>query len=244
MELKGKVVLVTGGAVRIGRAIVKELVAHQATVCCHYHSSAMAAEQLKQEVEQAGGRIFLFQKDLFQASQAEELAEAVLTQLGRVDILINNAAVFFKTPLGTVEETDWDRLLNINLKSVFFLSQKIGLHMKTQQAGKIINIGDSGALRPFPSYIPYSISKAGILALTKGLAKALAPHVQVNCVNPGPVLMPSSMPETERQFAINQTLLKREGTARDIAQTVRFLIEDSDYITGTCINVDGGRAIR
>ncbi len=116
--------------------------------------------------------------------------------------------------------------------------------MQAQKSGKIINIGDSGALTPFPSYLPYSVSKAGILALTKGLAKALAPHIQVNCVNPGPVLFPQEFPDKEKEFAINQTLLKRAGSAEDVARTVRFLIEGSDYITGECIAVDGGRHIR
>lgn len=244
MDLQNKVVLITGGAVRLGRAITLELSKRNALICCHYHSSFEQAEQLKKEVEEGGGKILLFGQDLSSAQQAELLASQVLAQTGRVDVLINNAAIFFKTPFGQVTESDWDRLFNVNLKSVFFLSQKIGLQMKKQKQGKIINIGDSGAIHPFPSYLPYSISKAGIMALTVGLARTLAPEVQVNCVNPGPVLMPASFPEKEKQYAIEQTLLKREGSPEDVARTVRFLIEESDFITGTCVNVDGGRAVR
>ncbi|MCD6376798.1 MAG: SDR family oxidoreductase [Caldisericaceae bacterium] len=244
MDLENKVVLITGGAVRLGRAITLELSKRKALICCHYHSSTTEAKQLKQQIDEAGGHILLFRQDLSSVPQAENLAERVLSQTGRVDVLVNNAAIFFKTPFGQVSEADWDRLMEVNLKSVFFLSQKIGLQMKVRGAGKIVNIADSGALHPFPSYLPYSISKAGIVTLTIGLAKALAPEVQVNCINPGPVMMPPNFLEAEKQFAINQTLLKREGNAEDIARTVRFLIEDSDYITGSCINVDGGRAVR
>ncbi|MHB2154970.1 SDR family NAD(P)-dependent oxidoreductase [Calditrichota bacterium GD2] len=244
MDIKEKIVLITGGAVRLGRAIALELAARGATICCHYHQSAAAAEELKKEIEHKGGKIRLFRADLEQAKEAEELAEAVWQKTGRIDVLVNNAALFFKTPFGKVTEAEWDQFFNLNLKSVFFLSQKIGMRMLAQKSGKIINIGDSGAIHPFPSYIPYSISKAGVMALTTALAKALAPYVQVNCINPGPVLMPASFPQAEKQYAIDQTLLKREGSAYDIARTVRFLVEDSDYITGACINVDGGRAIR
>ncbi len=244
MELKDKIVLITGFAVRLGRAIALELSQRGAVICGHYHSSYQQAQQLKEKIEKAGGRVFLFQADLALVNAVEHLVEQVIQKTGRIDVLINNAAIFFKTPFGTVTEKQWDQIFDLNLKSVFFLSQKVGQLMKQNQAGKIINIGDSGALHPFPAYLPYSISKAGVLALTIGLAKALSPEVQVNCVNPGPVLFPEQFPEQEKQFAIEQTLLKREGTPEDVAKTVRFLIEDSDYITGTCINVDGGRAVR
>ena len=244
MNLNQRIVLITGGAVRVGRAISKELAAAGAVIACHYHSSEAQAIRLKREIEDEGGQIELFRADLSDLSSCKNLIAAVRQAYGKIDVLVNNAAVFFKTPFGSVNEKQWDTLLNLNLKSVFFLSQEVSPVMQAQKSGKIINIGDSGALTPFPSYLPYSISKAGVIALTKGLAKALAPHIQVNCINPGPVLFPRDFPEKEKEFAINQTLLKRAGSAEDVARTVRFLIEGSDYITGECIAVDGGRHIR
>ncbi len=244
MQLAQSIVLITGGAVRVGRAISLELASAGAVVCCHFNKSEKAANLLKKEIQEQGGRIELFRADLSTLPSLEALVAAVRKKFARIDVLVNNAALFFKTPLGTVRESDWDQLINLNLKSVFFLSQEVGRFMLKQKSGKIINIGDSGALTPFPAYLPYSISKAGVMTLTKGLAKALAPHVQVNCVNPGPVLFPQDFPDKEKAFAIEQTLLKRAGSAEDVARTVRFLIEGSDYITGECIAVDGGRHIR
>ncbi len=243
MKIKNRIILVTGGAVRVGRAISMDLANAGAIVCCHYHTSEDAAKELQQTIEKTGGRIQLFQADFSQTMEAIGLARQVLNEFGHIDILVNNAALFFKTPFGTVTEQQWDQLLSLNLKSTFFLSQEAGKHMMERKTGKIVNIADSGALNPFPSYLPYSLSKAGIIALTKGLAKALAPFVQVNCINPGPVLFPEEFPEKEKDFAINQTLLKRAGTAGDVAHAVKFLIE-TDYITGDCIAVDGGRQIR
>ncbi len=244
MNLKDRIVLITGGAVRIGRAISLQMAEAGAVVCCHYNSSDEQASELKQVIERKGGQVRLFKADLNNPQNGVRLAQEVYAVYGRIDVLVNNAAIFFKTPFGSVSEEQWDRLMTLNLKSVFFLSQEVAKLMLQRNEGKIINIGDSGAVHPFPSYLPYSISKAGVMALTIGLAKALAPHIQVNCINPGPVLIPETFPDKDKQYAIEQTLLKREGSAEDIARTVRFLIEGSDYITGTCIDVDGGRRIK
>ncbi len=244
MELEQKIALVTGGAVRVGRAISKELAKSGALVCCHYHSSEKEAQRLKKEIREYGGKIDLFRADLSKVASVKNLVQAIIQKYGQIDILINNAALFLKTPFGSVNEDQWDTLLNLNLKATFFLSQEVSRFMLKEQSGKIINIADSGALKPFPSYLPYSISKAGVVALTTGLAKALAPHIQVNCINPGPVLFPQEFADKEKEFAVNQTLLKRAGSAEDVARTVRFLIEGSDYITGACIPVDGGRSAR
>ena len=244
MQIKEKVILITGGAVRVGRAITLELLNAGARVFCHYHSSEEAARNLLNEAENLSGTLRLFSFDLLRSDAVERITSEAISSFGRVDVLINNAAIFFKTPLGRVSDEQWDKLHTLNLKRVFFLSQQIGLSMKRQGSGKIINIGDAGAETPFPSYIPYSVTKAGIIAMTKGLAKALAPQVQVNCINPGPVMMPDGYDLQEKEQAIRQTLLKREGDPQDIARTVRFLIEGSDYITGAVIAVDGGRHIR
>ncbi|HES59315.1 MAG: SDR family oxidoreductase [Calditrichaceae bacterium] len=244
MQLKDKVALVTGGAVRIGRAISLELAEAGCRIACHYNSSRDDALFLKSAVEKNGGVFHLVKGDLTRSESILLIVNSVLQKFARIDILINNAAIFFKTPLGLVKEKDWDLLHTLNLKSAFFLSQEVSRHMLKAGSGKIINIGDSAAEVPFPAYIPYSVTKAGIMALTRGLAKALAPKIQVNCINPGPVMIPDTLTVEEKEFAINQTLLKSEGSPADIAKTVRFLLEGSDYITGAIIPVDGGRQIR
>lgn len=244
MNLKGKGIIITGSAVRVGRAICLELAQTGAHLFCHYHSSKDQANTLERALWQTGAVHFFYQTDLSQLKNIKKMVARAAEQLDHIDILINNAAIFYKTPLGEVKEKDWNAFFNINLKSAFFLSQEVSNHLKKQKSGKIINIGDSAAESPFPSYLPYSLTKAGIITMTRGLAKALAPDIQVNCINPGPVMIPSDYDEQERQYALDQTLLKREGSAEDIAKTVRFLLEGSDYITGAVVPVDGGRQIR
>jgi len=244
MDLKDKVVLITGGAVRIGRAISLELAAAGCKISCHYNHSQKAALLLKKEIEHNQAVIHLLRADLKDKDTPVRLVQRTIDIFSKVDILINNAAIFLKTPIGTVTPDNWDNLHNLNLKAAFFLTQEASRHMLKNKSGKIINIGDAGAENPFPGYIPYSITKAGVMAMTRGLAKALAPHVQVNCINPGPVMMPEGMSAEEKEFALQQTVLKREGSAQDVARTVRFLLEGSDYITGAMIPVDGGRHIR
>lgn len=240
MDLKGKVALVTGGAVRVGRAISLELINAGAIVFCHYHNSEYQALELKKQYP----ALHLIRGDLRQFSTAGDLVQEVVKKAGTIDILINNAAIFKKTSLGSVSEKDWDNLFSINLKPHFFLSQEASNIMVEKKSGKIVNIADTSGLRSWPSYIPYSLTKSGMISLTTGLAKALAPHVQVNCINPGPVLMPEAYSEEQIKKAIDKTLLKRAGRAEDISAAVRFFLEDGDYITGMILSVDGGRSIR
>ncbi len=243
MELKKKNILVTGGAVRVGRAISAGLARGHARVFCHYHSSAQPALELQSEMRQEGFDLEIIQADLRRMDQIEKVIDMVIRESGSIDVLVNNAAVFFPTPLGTITEEQWDRLFILNLKSPFFCAQYAGNHMRKQGYGKIINIGDPSGLNPWPGFIPYGLTKSGIIAMTKGLARALAPEIEVNCINPGPVMLPEDYPTEERERALKATLLKREGSPEDIAAAVRFLIEGSDYITGCIMNVDGGRSI-
>ncbi len=240
MHLKDKVVLITGGAVRVGRAITVELINAGANVFCHYYSSEREARELKKEYPSVN----LLKGNLKQINTVPSLIREIVEVAGTIDVLINNAAIFMKTPLGTVTEENWDNLFAVNLKPNFFLSQEASKIMMEKQAGKIVNIADTSGLRPWPSYIPYSLTKSGIISLTKGLAKALAPYVQVNCINPGPVLMPDNYSDEQIAQAIEKTLLKRAGQAEDVASAVRFLLEDGDYITGLILSVDGGRSIK
>ena len=239
MQLKNKVILITGGAVRIGRVITLEMVSAGAKVFCHYYKSEKEAEALKNMVPD----VQLIKGDLRQVSTTKSLIDEVVQISGTIDVLINNAAVFIKTPLGTVTEETWDTLFSLNLKAGFFLAQEASRIMVKNNGGKIINIADTSGYRPFPSFIPYALTKSGMISMTKGLAKALAPYVQVNGINPGPVLIPESYTDEERRKAVDKTLLKREGRAEDVAAAVRFLLEDGDYITGIVLAVDGGRSL-
>jgi len=243
MEIKNKIILITGGAVRLGRAITLEMVKLGAEVFCHYNSSEKEANKLREETESYEGNIHLIKSDFSQEKQAEKIISEIFAKTNQIDILINNAAIFFKTPLGKIKENDWDKLFSINLKTPFFISQKVGLIMKEKGFGKIINIGDTSGLNPWPGYLTYSLTKSGIISMTKGLAKALAPEVLVNCINPGPVLIPEYYEKNDIKKAVDKTLVKKSGSANDVVQTVKYLIEGTDYITGSIINVDGGRSI-
>jgi len=240
LELKDKVVLITGGVVRVGRAISVELLEAGASVYCHYYRSEDEARELKEKYP----RVNLLKGDLRYIRTTNYLVKKVVEKAGKIDVLINNAAIFIKTPLESVTEEQWDNLFDMNLKPHFFLSQAASKIMVANKSGKIVNIADTSGLRPWPSYIPYSLTKSGMIGLTKGLAKALAPHIQVNCINPGPVLMPENYSEKQIALAIDKTLLNRAGKAKDIAEAVRFLLEDGDYITGLILAVDGGRTIK
>ena len=243
MEIISKNIFITGGATRIGKAITMELLKCGANVYCHYHTSEDEAAQIKKYASKSNKQLSLFQADLSSIKNVIGLVDKVLSEAGHIDILINNAAIFFKSPLGNIKEEEWDALFSINLKTPFFISQKIGLNMKKRGVGKIINIGDSSGLNIWAEYLPYALTKSGVIAMTKGLAKALAPEVLVNCINPGPVLLPDYYNKSDKEKSIKRTLLKRTGSADDIVKTVKFLIEGSDYLTGSVINVDGGRSI-
>ncbi len=243
MHISNKIILITGGATRVGRVITQTLVQAGGIVYCHYNKSKKAAESLQSGLTACSGEIHLIRGDLSDIKISMSLIEQVVNKAGRIDILVNNAAIFYSTPLEKITEKNWDDLFSINLKSPFFLCRDAGNEMKKRGSGKIINIGDTSGLNPWPGYLPYSISKSGIIAMTKGFAKALAPEVHVNCINPGPVLLPENYTEEEIQKSINKTLLKRTGNPEDIANTVKYIIEATDYLTGAIINVDGGRSI-
>lgn len=243
MDLKNKNILVTGGAVRVGRAITTGLADAGARVFCHYFADEQAARELASEIRRKGFEIELIQGDLRRLDEISRVVETVVKEGGSIDVLVNNAAIFFRTPLGNISEEEWDTLFTMNLKSPFFCSQCAGNHMRRQGYGKIVNIGDPSGLNPWPGFIPYGITKSGIISMTKGLAKALAPEVQVNCINPGPVMFPGNYTDADKKRALDATLLKREGSPHDIAAAVRFLIAGSDYITGSVLNIDGGRSI-
>jgi NAD(P)-dependent dehydrogenase (short-subunit alcohol dehydrogenase family) len=243
MNLRGRTALVTGAARRIGRAIAEDLAAAGAHVAVCHHTSADEAETVVAGIRARGGTAERFAIDLGDPRAIEPLAGAVAARLGPVDVLVNNASVFYRTPIDTVGEAEWDAIMTVNLKAPYLLSLALGRAMRARGAGKIVNLADIAVDRPHPGYLPYNVSKAGIVALTRALARELAPAVQVNCVAPGPVLEAIDATAESTAAVLRRTPLGRLGTAADVAAAVRFLIEGSDFVTGTTVVVDGGRAL-
>ena len=247
-KLAGKVALVTGAARRIGATTVKMLHQHGATVVVHYRNSKTVAEQLCDDLNKIRpNSCFIQQAELADVDSLEKMVEAVIKKAGRLDILINNASSFFPTKIGEITEDNWDNLFSSNLKAPLFLSQAAAPHL-TKSQGCIVNMVDIHAERPLAEHPVYCAAKAGLLMLTKSLAKELGPNVRVNGVSPGAILWPEADGESaeanfEHQALLDKTSLKREGSPDDIAQTILFLVSDAPYITGHIIPVDGGRLL-
>ncbi len=245
MILKGKVALVTGGAKRIGRVIALALADVGANVVVHYSSSRDEAEKTAAEVSGRGVESMAVKADLAGGELViSELIDSVASRFGCLDILVNNASIFMRTPLATVSEEAWDRTMEVNLKGSFFCSLHSGRRMAAQEdGGAIINIVDSAISHPYRDYAPYFISKAGVVDMTRNLARALAPKVRVNAVAPGPLVTPRDLADSVAEKIRENTPLKRHCTPQDVAAAVVFLLEDGDYITGEVITVDGGRSL-
>lgn len=243
MQLKNKVALVTGSSVRVGKTIALKLASGGAKIGVHYRLQKEDAEKTCREIEALHTEAISIRGDISKKDDWLHMKEKLLKKWGQIDILVNNAAIFYRTPFFEITEDDWNNFLNINLKGTYYGCQVIGEVMYQNKSGKIINIADVSSQNVWSDYIPYCISKAGVVALTKGLSKALAPFVTVNAISPGTVLLADNYDEQEENYLISRTPLKRVGQAEDIANSVAFLIEGSDFITGEIINVDGGRSL-
>lgn len=242
MNLTGKVALVTGGAKRVGKAIVRALAGRGCKLVVHYHTSQAEAEETVAELLAAGREAVAVRADVTQEEDVSRMIEAAVARFGRIDVLVNNAAVFFRTPLESLTIEEWERTLEVNLTGTFLCAHKIGLRMREWGWGHIINMADVAGLRPWADYIPYSISKACVITFTQGLAMELAPQVMVNAIVPGPVLFQEDTPAEVRQREIDKTLVKRAGTPEELAKLVVFVAE-SDYSTGSLFHIDGGRSL-
>lgn len=242
MDLQNKVALITGAGVRLGQAIAQKLGQLGMRIVIHYHHSEKGAKQTLKLLPGDESRHLILQADLKEVSAIKELVRKAEEQSGPISVLINNAADFFPTPLFSTTEEEWDHLFEINLKAPFFLAQTVAKGMKKRGEGKIINLVDVSADRPWVSFLPYCTSKAGLGSLTKGLARALAPEIQVNAIAPGTILPPPEHAEMDLSVSVEQSLLKRIGLAEDIVQTVEYLLK-SDFVTGTILPVDGGRSV-
>lgn len=239
----GKIALITGAARRVGAAVARRLHAEGMNVVLHYRHSGAEAAKLAAELNVLRpDSAITVQADLAELRSFDGLIRAAL-RWGSLDVLVNNASVFHATPFGEVGERDWDELMAGNLKAPFFLAQVAAPHLKKSR-GCVVNMVDIYARRPLLRHSVYSVSKAGIAALTKSLALELAPEVRVNGVAPGIILWPSQgMDEQAKQKLLDSTALKRAGSPEDIAGAIVYLVRDAGYVTGQVIAVDGGRSI-
>jgi pteridine reductase len=243
-SLRDHVVLITGGARRVGAEIARTLHAAGANILIHYRSSAAAAIAVADQFNQTRPySAAIHAAHLLNAEAPDKLIAATLLEFGRLDILINNASSFYPTPVGQITLPQWDDLIGSNLKAPLFLSQAAAPSL-AKQRGLIINMIDIHALRPLKAHAVYSTAKAGLAMLTRALARELGPEIRVNGIAPGPVLWPEGdMDDELKREIIDKTALKRHGTPRDVARTALFLAKDAPYITGQIIAVDGGRGI-
>jgi NAD(P)-dependent dehydrogenase (short-subunit alcohol dehydrogenase family) len=238
-SLDGHVALVTGAAKRIGRTIALGLASEGAHVVVNYKSSGLDAEATVEEIRGRGRRASAIQADVSKPDAVKRMFTAAEREFGRIDILVNNAGAFFAAQFEQLTEEQWDSIMDTNLKSQFLCSQAVAPIMKRLGRGSIINISSLGGLLPWPSYTHYCVSKAGVIMLTRCLARVLAPEISVNSVAPGTIQFPGEAPDEEY---IRRVPLHRTGTGDDIADAVVYLAT-AEFVTGQVIAVDGGRAL-
>jgi NAD(P)-dependent dehydrogenase (short-subunit alcohol dehydrogenase family) len=212
-------------------------------VAVHYHASAGPAEETVAEIRALGVEAEPFQADLSRLAEVHGLFEAIDARWGRLDVLVNSAAIFPRTPWEEIDEATWDHTLDVNLKAPFFTAWHAVPLMRRSGGGKIVNIADWAGLRPYKNYLPYVISKGGIITMTKALALELAPSIAVNAIAPGPVMLPEDFSDAAAERIRKATLLGRLGSPEDVAQSVVYLVAMTDFITGHVLVVDGGRLI-
>jgi len=243
VRLEGAAALVTGAGKRIGQAIAIGLAQSGCDVAVHYHGSAKGAEETARAVRGTGRRAELLRADLSDAAAARGLADQAARAFQRLDVVVNSSGVMVRQAVEAVTPESWDATLDLNLRAMFFVSQGAIPHLRRAK-GKIVNMADIAAMEPWPAYVPHCVSKAGVVMLTKALARALAPDIAVNAVAPGAVLLPEDWDEQAREHIRETTPLERLGLPADIVAAVRFLLAGTDYATGTVLVVDGGRLIR
>jgi 3-oxoacyl-[acyl-carrier protein] reductase/pteridine reductase len=240
-SLAGKVALVTGAAKRIGRSVALRFASEGADVVVNYRSSKNEADEVVAQIAAMGRRAVAVQGDVGKKNDVTAMFAAVEKEFGRLDLLVNNAGMFFPAKFEELTEEQWDRILDTNLKSQFLCSQASAPMLRRSGHGRIINFASLGGLLAWPAYTHYCVSKAGVIMLTRCLARALAPEITANAIAPGTISFPGDAPELAEDF-IRRAPLKRTGTAKDIEDAVMFLAE-SAFVTGQVIVVDGGRTL-
>jgi pteridine reductase len=229
---------VTGGARRVGRAIALALAEAGFDLIVHYCRSRGEAESLQAAIRKLGRECHLAQADLANDNQLDSVVQIATN--ADVDVLVNNASTYVKTPFGALTREAWDQAMHVNLRAPFVLAHAIGLEMKRRGGGRIINLGDAGVARPYRDYLPYLVSKGALSELTRVLALELAPEVLVNCVAPGTVLMPEDADPKLEQWIVKRTPLGRTGKPEDVAALVVHLATSADFCTGQILRIDGG----
>jgi pteridine reductase len=242
MELRGRVALVTGGGRRLGRALAEALGRAGARVAVHYNASASGADDAAAAIRAAGGEADTFRANLVDAPTIAPLIESVAARFGGLDVLVNSAAVMERTPIGSVTAEQWDTMFALNLRAPFLLSQAAAPLLAARR-GAIVNMADLAAFESWPAYVPHGISKAGIVQMTRALARVLAPAVRVNAIAPGAVLLPDDWDDASGEHLEQTTPLRRLGSPDDVVGAMLYLL-GADYVTGETIIVDGGRHVR
>ena len=239
-----KVALVTGSGKRLGRQIAAALAENGFAVAVHYYKSGEGARRLERSIRAKWGSSIAVKADVSKRAQVVRMVEKVMEAFGRIDVLVNNAAVFEKGSLQDVTEDQWNAIMDINLKGPFLCSQAVAPYMLKEKRGQIINIVSLGGLQAWSEHLAYSVSKAGAIMLTRCIAKALAPHIRVNAVAPGTIILKGEEDPTVKHLPRKNILLKKFGRPADITDMVVFLATRADYITGQVFAVDGGRSIQ
>lgn len=239
--LAGKVALVTGAGKRIGRSVALRLASEGADVIVNYRSSKAEADEVAAQITAMGRRALVIQADAAKRKEVTAMFAAVEKEFGRLDILVNNAGMFFSAKFEELTEEQWDRILDANLKSQFLCSQVAAPMLRRSGQGRIVNFASLGGLLAWPAYTHYCVSKAGVIMLTRCLARALAPEITVNAIAPGTISFPGDAPGLAEDY-IQRAPLHRTGTEKDIDDAVVFLVQ-SPFITGQVIVVDGGRTL-
>jgi pteridine reductase len=242
MTSAGKVALITGAGRRLGRAIALALGARGMRVVVHHNASAAGADGTAEEIRAAGGEARVLGADLTESRACEALVDESVAAFGALDVVVNSAAVMVRTPIGEVTGEQWDAMFALNLRAPFFVAQRAAPHL-ARTRGSIVNIADLAAFETWPAYVPHGITKAGVVQMTRALARALAPRVRVNAVAPGAVLLPDDWDDDSARRLEATTPLARLGSPDDVVQAVLYLI-DAPYVTGETIVVDGGRHVR
>jgi pteridine reductase len=240
-KLRGRVALLTGAAKRLGRAVALRLANEGADVAIHYGKSAAEARELAAEIEKLGQRAATFSAELTDVAAIQKLVADAAAHFGGLDILINTAANFLETKFGETTEKTWNASLNTNLKAPFFCAQAAAPHLTKSGHGVIVNFADIGGILGWQEFLPHSLSKAGIILMTRILAKELAPAVRVNAIAPGTITMPGDPPEWQADY-IRRAPLRRTGRPDDIADAVLYLIT-AEFLTGQTLILDGGRTL-
>jgi NAD(P)-dependent dehydrogenase (short-subunit alcohol dehydrogenase family) len=242
MNIKDSVVLITGAAQRVGRAVALNLAAHGAHIAFSYLDEAEPWQQTQQEIAAHGVRTFAQRANVTKLDDIRSLVSNTMAALGRIDVLINNASIWLKKPMLQITESEWDAVLDVNTKGPFLVSQAVAPHLQQQGSGLIINMTDLSAFQVWEGYAHHAASKAALVALTKVMALELAPSVRVNAIAPGTVLLPDDASAEKIAWAVGKSALKRVGSPDDVARTIRYLIEE-DFATGGVYFVDGGRSL-